>query len=496
MTGKPIAAVSRRAMLRGVGGAALGLPLLDVFEARPARGADAVQPVYSLFIVGCNGVMQHWPFHEEAEKLEAFWPKIGDAPGGYKPFALPIDKAMLEADRPTRAVGELAEYADRLLLVKGVDHPFPAVGCTHHSGNQEVLTAARVSQGKDFQDQLAQGESLDTRIARVLNPDKREPLSLHAGENKAGGTGYGYPSYVSFRGPRMPRAAEPNPWNAYNRIVGLSNVAPELAAKIKKGRTSVNDLVRAQLQRLLSRKDLSMADRKRLDQHFGAIRDIEVKLAGDLAPATRDALQAVSGKQHANENHDKVVRLHLDLCAFAFASDYTRTAVIKTGDINDRTRWTIDGTLQPVFHMISHRVMSDGASGPPIANATGIHAKIDRIQIGYLKYFLDQVRNLDTAHGKLIDLGFYCSTNQIGTGKYHSFRDIPWVIAGGARGYLKTGLFVNVSPVQVNDSQRTKSNKLLTTLLAAAGVREPDGSPVDDFGDAGLSKGVLPEIIK
>lgn len=483
---------SRRQFLRGAGGLAVGLPLLDIFTARRARAADL--PIYSFFMVGCNGVMQRWPFAEEAEKGETFWPSLGDAKAD-EAFSLPLTKDALAKDTG-RTTSEFAEYAEKLLLVKGVDHPFAAQGCTHHSGNQYVLTAAKISAGNDFQEQLAQGESIDTRIAREKNPDAREPLSLHAGETKAGGTGYGYPSYVSFKGARSPRAAEPNPLNAYMRIVGLAGMNADVAQRIAKGRLSVNDLLRAQIKRLQGRTDLSGADRKRLDQHFSSIRDIEVKLGAELDTKTIDAIKAMSGKEHDNAQHDAVVRLHLDLVAFALSSDYTRTAVLKMGDINDRTRWTLNGVLQPVFHMISHRVLSDGGEGPAIAGAQGLHTQIDRIQAKHFKYFLDKVRDIDTPSGKLLDAGFYCWTNQLGTGKYHGMRDIPWVIAGDARGFLRTGQLVNINKVFIDDKDRVKSNKFLSTLVSAAGVRKAGGALVDDFGDGSLAKGTIAEIIR
>ena len=53
---------------------------------------------------------------------------------------------------------------------------------------------------------------------------------------------------------------------------------------VQKRRLSVNDLLRAEMKRTLGRSDLSTADRRRLDGHFTAIRDIEVKLQGTLAP--------------------------------------------------------------------------------------------------------------------------------------------------------------------------------------------------------------------
>lgn len=487
----------RRAVLRGIGGIAVGLPMLDLFEK---RAHAAGPPVYAFFMVGGNGVMQSWPFHEAAEKVETFWPTLGETDGvpDGGPFQYALTREQLLADKAKRTTGEFHEYAEKLLLLKGIDHPAKlGGGCPHHRGNQLVLTAARVSSGGSFQNQLAQGESIDNRIAREMNPKGSGPLSLHVGLTRAGGTGHGYPSFVSHAGPNRPNPVEASPATAYGRMMGISELAPEVAAKLTKGRQSVNDLLRGEMKRLLARPGLSQADKNRLDQHFTSIRDIEVKLGGALAPETLEAMKAVNGQERDNANHARVMRLHLDLVAFAFASDYTRAATLKCGDVNDRVRVNIDGTLQPVFHMISHRVLSDGAGGPAIANAQALHAKIDRVYASHFKYFLDKIRDIDTPHGKLIDQGAFVWTNQIANGKYHSMRDAPWVIVGNARGYLKSGQFINFSAFRDGDGKRhIKNNRILNTLLNAAGVRKAGGAPVDDFGDPELTKGILPEIVR
>lgn len=82
---------------------------------------------------------------------------------------------------------------------------------------------------------------------------------------------------------------------AYQRIVGMAGPTPPAALDgLAARRTSVNDLLRTQMQRLLARRDLSAADPKRLDQHFTAIRDIETKITGQLPPDKAAAIAAGS----------------------------------------------------------------------------------------------------------------------------------------------------------------------------------------------------------
>jgi hypothetical protein len=100
------------------------------------------------------------------------------------------------------------------------------------------------------------GESIDNRIARELQPMGVEPLTLYAGKM----SGY-IDEVLSYRGPKQLRAAEPNPYNAYVKLFGLGDLEAEALAKLKASRTSVNDLVRAEMQSLLGRKDSTCTSR-------------------------------------------------------------------------------------------------------------------------------------------------------------------------------------------------------------------------------------------
>ena len=54
----------------------------------------------------------------------------------------------------------------------------------------------------------------------------------------------------------------------------------------------------------------------------------------------------------------------------------------------------------------------------------------------------------------------------------------PYIIAGSANGFLRTG--------QHLDFDNLTNNRLFNTLLAAAGVSNADGTAIEDFGDASL----------
>jgi hypothetical protein len=463
---------SRRAVLKGIGGTAIGLPLLDVFSPRRAAAAPT-SGEFALFVVGSNGVAQAYNSIEP----DKFWPR---APG-------PLTRDSLAADLAAdRALGELSEHAERLLMIKGIKLPFRSSGDSHNSGDCQILTA---QQNISKPVPTAFGESIDNRIAREKNPPGREPFVLRAirGPHTIGA--------VSYRGRDGQRFGDDSPIAAYERMVGLIQTDPGTAALVQKRRLGVNDLVRGEMKRLLARTDLSADDRRRLDGHFSAIRDIEVKLTGALAPDVaarlKDAGSSVDGgpKYYNNDYAELTMGVFMDLMAFAVSSGYTRTAVFKIGDRSDNFNWPLPGYPRINFHKIAHRSESGlGDSATRIANAHEMHHLIDRIYMRLFKRFLDRLASSQTPSGPLIDQGFAAYTNQNAVG-WHNFSPIPWVIAGKARGYLASGRFLQLG------NQGTNLNLLFNTLLGAVGVTKPDGSPVDDFGAAELPKGRLTEIL-
>jgi hypothetical protein len=258
-------------------------------------------------------------------------------------------------------------------------------------------------------------------------------------------------------------------------------------------RKSVNDLVREEMKALLARTDLSMADRLRLDQHFQSIRDVENTMTGMGLQCSADgldlqALEAMnSGSAFRQDGtQEEVAKLHMELVGFAFSCNATRVATLQIGDGTDGTRYTINGQKVERFHWISHRIESDGSSGPAIPQAVEWHTAIDRIRIETFKHLLAKWSNYQTANGPLLDHSFAMWTSHVSTGPAHGFNNLPIIIAGSAGGYLKQGQFVNAGNVT--------NNRLYNTLATAAGVRR-NGGPVEDFGGSGLTGGVLDGLI-
>jgi hypothetical protein len=464
---------NRRRFIRGAGGLILGLPALEAFAPRKALAAGVSQ--FTLFMAQANGSIQG-----TGGDPDMFWPR---ATG-------PLSAATMTGTDVDRATSELKDYAAKLILIKGIGFPFGnPVGCGHSSGCNQMLTASRPSGSENRS--LPKGESIDVRIARdtAPSPTQVDPLTLFAGWKQ----GY-LDDAMSYRAGGAVRAGRDNPWDAYQAMTGLDTLGktdPGMLQKLAARRKSINDLLRSEIDALRMRPELSQTDRQRLDLHFTSVRDLEVGMTNTMGPMPAGGqlaadLQAMNGMYQANDKMEDVVKLHLSLVAFAVSSGHFRVATVQIGEGNDHTQYFINGVKAPPYHFISHRVMGDGDSGTKIGNAVDLHAAIDRIHARMFKHLLDQLTMYKAADGRaLLDLGTAIWLNSNGNGPPHDVSNVPHILAGGGNGFWKTGQYLNV---------KTQNNRFLNTVGAAAGVKNAAGGPLDDFGDAGLTKGLMSEL--
>ncbi len=445
-------AFNRRSFLKGAGSVAIGLPFLEGLPSRSAWAQDN-QPVFTFFVAGQCGVVR-----------DKFFPSQGGA--------LTADALTGGNDLATSA---LASHAENMLFIKGIDYPNPGPrSCGHAEGNVQTLTG--LAPGSTGNTAYSAGPSADTLIAEALgDPD---PVALYSGAK-----GY-IAERISFKGggAGQVRPADVNPYILYSKVVGLAQDAPQeptptgpatptmdpIAEELANKRKSVNDLVRTQLQSLMNSPALSLNDRSRLDQHFQAIRDIEVTMGGmgdDMpvgaacsdAGLPMDEYEALaSGFRFQGDRMLDYVRLHLQVMAVAFGCNYTRVGTLQWGDGTDGTKYDVPSNsgLGWTFHQLSHRIQSDSAVGNN-STAEQAHHEIDILHMETLAAGFDAFK----AHG-LEDVAQLIWTNTISDGPSHSTRGVPMIIWGSGGGYLKQGQFIDGGGVQ--------NAKVLNTIMAAA----------------------------
>jgi len=443
--------LSRRTFLRGVAGAAVGLPLLESIGASPLQAQSAKRVTRFLSFHTSSGV-----------ETDRFWPTVG-----------PLNAASF-AGKGTEALGP---FASRLLVPRGV-HGYPVGTWTGHSeGTCQALTAAAVSNG------VAQGKSIDQVIADALNPAGREALVL-----RPGGRDLGVPAFnsISYRAPGQMANAESNPFLAYRSMMGMGATQPaagdEAAQRLLARRQSVIDLVREEFEEL-ERMDLSQSDRDKLDQHLQLMRDVEngmtsnpSVLACNLDTTTTTQLDAI--KQDTvenNENFPTMARLFAKIATLGLACQYTRSAVLQWGAAvagSPMYRW--DG----ISHNYRHHPLSHGTTDD--FNETAVSGykdmlfAIDRWNVGEFAKLLTLLDGYKEQDGtSLLDNTVVLYTNEFSHGQGHTTGDLPIIIAGGA-GYFKLGSSVVLNGSKADIGGVTgaagQSHRMLCTILNAAGV--------------------------
>ncbi len=308
---------------------------------------------------------------------------------------------------------------------------------------------------------------------------------------------------ISYTAPRELFAAESDPLRAYRAMMGFgpaaapANQGQALDAVVRK-RQSVLDLVSEELAELQS-IDLSLADRVKLSQHAELIRDIEVRMTGNidlvscgLNPGDTSVMEGLDRERvEANENFPVVARLHVQITALALACGYSRSAVLQWGAaVAGSPMYQWDG----IHHSFRHHPLSHGTTDDfneeQVVGYRDLLHEIDRWNMGELKKLLDLLDGYDEGGGRtLLDNTVVLYTNEFSDGQGHTTGDLPIMIAGGA-GYFKLGrsvLVTNSDPATTGVSRgEGNSNKLLATVLNAVGV------PTSRFSDG--AEGELTEL--
>ncbi|MBX3272030.1 MAG: DUF1552 domain-containing protein [Sandaracinaceae bacterium] len=467
--------LGRRIVLRGAGGAMLALPLLEsVGRPQAARANDETS--YAVFFRQANGVAAAQNTSELGSEPERFWPR---------------DPGPLTTDgMRDRSIDELTDFRSQLLVLGNVNTQNFDYGDGHARGALQCLTARGPTVDGQGGSSEAAGQSIDHYLGRALNPGGRDSWFMYAGRT---GGWLGGPC-ISYRGPADRRSPIHDPREGYMTLVGGdAGLSAEAQRQLAERGRSVNDLVRSQLVRLMSTPRLSRADRDRIELHRAAVRDIEIRLACQLPEDTVRQIDGL-GTAYNSTDGDEVLataRLHMDVAALAIACGVTRSVAIQVGNGNDgntRYRNLSTGAQLENFHYLSHRRLSHDSSGAIISDSDQLHAMVDRQFARTFRHLLSRLAEYPMpTGGTLLDCGVSAWLNDLGNGPAHSRQNLPWILAGSAGGRLRQGEYLRLSG---NDRNALNHGQLLNTIATALGV------PTSDFGDPGLPRGTLNEMMR
>ena len=407
VTARPL---SRRRLLRGLG-VALPLPWLEAMGPLAARAAAAATqagpPNRVAFLYAPNG--QHMPD----------WTPEGEG----RDFEL---SAILEP---------LAGLKQKLTVLSGLAadkaRPHGDGGGDHARAMAAFLTG--VHPKKTDGTSIRNGSSVDQIAAAMVGDQTRLP-SLEIGADKGAmagdcDSGYScvYSSTMSWRSPTQPVPKEVNPKVVFDRLFGDGD--PAAAARAAR-RKSILDFVREETHGLEHR--LAAGDRRKLDEYFTAVRDIEQRIerAAALPSVEPPGMAPPTGIPRDYGEH---IRLMCDLLVVAFQADVTRVATFVLANEGSNKPYPFIGVPEG-HHDLSHH------GGNPEKQA-----KIRAINLFHARnvaHLLERLDAVPEADGTLLDHATIVYGSGIHDGNKHNHEDLPILLAGGGCGTITMGRHV------------------------------------------------------
>ncbi len=389
--------VPRRTFLRGAG-AALALPLLDAMvPALTAAAQTAARPQRRLgFVYIPHGViMSQWT------------PAAAGANFGMTPILAPLEP-----------------YRDSLVVVSNLVRA--EVNSNHAVSAACWLTgvAPKRTDGPDFR----AGTSIDQVVASQIGQDTTFPSMELATEDFTGLVGACDPGYscaymntLNWQSPTTPLPMEINPRVVFERMFGGGSTAEDRLWRMRTDR-SLLDFVTADLRQLSS--GLGAADRGRLDDYLGHVREIERRIARaeQQASAQPDVPAAPVGVPESYAEH---VELMFDLLALAYQADLTRVfTFMMAREVSQRTYPEI-GVTEP-HHSISHH-------GNRPAAIEG-HAKLNAYHVSMFAKFIERLRSTPDGDGSLLDHSLIVYGSGMSDGNGHTGSPLPHIVVGHGTG--------------------------------------------------------------
>lgn len=442
--------LSRRAVLHGLGGLTIGLPLLDAMLGGSAQAGPTTPPKRLLVMYTPNGTI-----------APNFWPTGGETDFTLSPILAPLEP-----------------HRTKLLILGGIDmlSSLSGPGDAHQKGTGQCLTATELLDGDFVGDGGASagwagGISVDQEVANHIGQDTLY-RSLELGVAVQGAS---VRSRISYRAAGQPLPPENSPYSAYQRLFGDSLGDPLQIERRTARRHTVLDAVSDQHAKL--RDQLGSEDREKLTNHLLGIEAIRARLDQSVIPfdgVCQPLDQGVPLDPDLVANMPIIGHLQMDLLAMALACDITRVGTLMwSNSTANHVLSFIDPAIVEGHHSIAHKGDEDTVK---VAQNT----LINKWYAEQLAYLLDRLAAIPEGDGTVLDNTVVLWTNEQAKGNNHDRHDMPYVLAGSAGGYFNTGRYLEFS------GQTLGHNRLLVSLLNAMGI-EADSFGNPEYGTGPLS---------
>ncbi len=396
----------RRAFLRGIGGAAVALPALEIMTTPGSAraGSDTIARFMTSYVAASTG-RSHYPNDVCCGTLEAsdrITPSIEGADYDLKQALQPLGAAAWQYETGYGGDQPAYDVRDEITIVSGLEVPWGHDGAIPPAGRWVGFHGTSVTPQLSGTICSARGRpplgpTIDQLVAETVGPGasieslayRVEVMDYYYG---AGGGTMGAMSWKRGADGDVVRVDPTvNPGFAWETLfTGFVPPDPAEAARLQfelQQRKTVLDLVGESAQRLVGR--LGREDRLRMEQHFAEIRSLEERLqqlqppsspqCAMLADPGQDWAPGVPGESVETEtnkwsNEELRAEIFADLIHMAFVCDLTRVASLMF------EHWKSYINMYPATGHLAdlHDTTHFGGSGTgigPLSDAVAWHVK-------------------------------------------------------------------------------------------------------------------------
>ena len=371
--------LSRRTILRAAG-VSVALPLLDAM--RPAFATDRQT--------------------ETPRRFVAINVDLGFMPEEFFPTHAGRDYEM------SPHLDVIKEHRQDFTVFSGVSHPQVDGG---HAADDCFLTGAPHPLSAGFRNTI----SLDQYAAQHIGHLTRFPsLSFRVGR------GTGSMSYTGD-GVRIPAEERPSVVFRQLFVQGTKSQVDAQVRRLREGQ-SLMDSFGGQIKTLS--RSVGGPDRRRLDQFFSSVREVEKRLKSNEEWEKRPKPKVDVGPPKDNRDPSALVqrtRNMYDLARLALETDSTRLiTILVTQSFNPMV--DLPGVQLP-HHALTHQ-SQQGASREQLRS-------IEEAQMGELGRLLTGLRKVDEGNGSLLDRTMVLQGSNLGHAGRHDNHNLPVLLAGG-----------------------------------------------------------------
>lgn len=428
--------MSRRTLLRGLGGVAVALPFMEsMLPAATTTVLPSGRTRLGFFYVPHGAVMDKWT---------------------------PATTGANFAISPT--LKSLEPYRNWLNVVSDLALPAAYTEDASAAANHSSSCASYLSGAAMHKNENLLGITADQVAVRHIGQDTPLP-SLELGiEGSSATCGEGwscaYRDSMSWADERTPLPLERNPQVVFERLFGDGKDSAARAASREQA-ASILDGVLDQTASL--QRELPASDRQRLDQYLTDVREVErrVELAGQQAEAELDLPPTPVGIPADFEDH---IRMMFDLQVLAWQTEMTRISTLMLAVENSNTIYPKSG-VREAFHPLSHH-SNIQANKDKLAQLNAYH-------VSMFAYLLQRMQETPDGDGSLLDNSMLMWGSGMADSNVHNHDPVPLLLAGGASGKLKGNRHIRLGA-----SAKTPLSNLLLAILQKANVN------VDKFGDS------------